>query len=119
PLLLGGAVAACMLLQPGWIGPQALTWQFVLGVGMACAVTALPILILLMEKLEILRQPVGQRILRYASLDDIAIWGVLALILMDWRRIGRQLAFLALFAVASAAFRWAMVRIPEKDRWFL
>lgn len=29
-----------------------------------------------MEKLEILRQPVGQRILRYASLDDVAIWGV-------------------------------------------
>ena len=39
------------------------------------------ILILLMEKLEILRQPIGQRILRYASLDDVAIWGVLALIM--------------------------------------
>ena len=61
----------------------------VLGIGMACAVTALPILILLMEKLELLRQPIGQRILRYASLDDIAIWGVLALILMDWNRVGR------------------------------
>ena len=36
-------------------------WQFVAGVGMACAVTALPILILLMEKLGILRQPLGQR----------------------------------------------------------
>ena len=48
---------------------------------MSCAVTALPILILFMEKLEILRQPIGQRILRYASLDDVAIWGVLALIL--------------------------------------
>ena len=67
----------------GLIG-RGTTWQFILGVGMACAVTALPILILLMEKLEILRQPIGQRILRYASLDDIAIWGVLALILLDW-----------------------------------
>jgi Kef-type K+ transport system membrane component KefB len=45
-------------------------------------VTALPILILLMEKLAILRQPIGQRILRYASLVNIQIWGVLALILM-------------------------------------
>ena len=34
-------------------------WQFIIGVGMACAVTALPILILLMEKLEVLRQPIG------------------------------------------------------------
>jgi Kef-type K+ transport system membrane component KefB len=62
---------------------------------MACAVTALPILILLMEKLGILRQPLGQRILRYASLDDIAIWGVLALILLDWARVGKQAGFLA------------------------
>src|SRR5262249_53357396 len=67
PLILGSFVALGMLMQPGWIGPKALGWQFVLGVGMACAVTALPILILLMEKLEILRQPIGQRMLRYAS----------------------------------------------------
>ena len=64
---------------------------------MACAVTALPILILilLMDKLAILRQPLGQRILRYASLDDIAIWGVLALILMDWQRVAMLGAVLA------------------------
>ena len=79
PLLLGCAAAAVMLGFDGWMGLEARPWQFVLGVGMACAVTALPILILLMEKLDILRQPLGQRILRYASLDDIAIWGVLAL----------------------------------------
>jgi Kef-type K+ transport system membrane component KefB len=89
----------------------------VLGLGMACAVTALPILILFMQKLAILRQPLGQRILRYASLDDVAIWGVLALILLDWERIGRQGAFLAGFAVAAVAVRALMRRIPEKDRW--
>ena len=86
---------------------------------MACAVTALPILILLMEKLEILRQPIGQRILRYASLDDIAIWGVLALILMDWQRVGMQGAFLLAFAVCSYGFRKLMVRLPESDRWYV
>jgi Kef-type K+ transport system membrane component KefB len=102
----------------GWIGSEAQPWQFVLGIGMACAVTALPILILLMEKLEILRQPIGQRILRYASLDDVAIWAVLALILMDWTRIGRQLTFLIIFAVASYLFRQLMQRIPERDRWY-
>ena len=75
PLLFGCVAAVGMLAYSGWIGPKALPWQFLAGVGMACAVTALPILILLMEKLAILRQPVGQRILRYASLDDIAIWG--------------------------------------------
>ncbi len=119
PLLLGSAAAIGMLMFPGWVGAKAQTWQFVLGIGMSCAVTALPILILFMEKLQILRQPIGQRILRYASLDDIAIWGVLALILMDWERVGKQLAFLAVFAVASMLFRRLMRRIPQSDRWYL
>lgn len=119
PLLFGCAAAGLMLGFEGWMGPKALTWQFVVGVGMACAVTALPILILLMEKLEILRQPIGQRILRYASLDDIAIWGVLALILMDWERIGRQGAFLASFAVAAWLFHRLMARLAARDRWYV
>ena len=119
PLAFGCAAGAALVAFEGWIGPAGRSWQFVLGVGMSCAVTALPILILLMEKLAILREPIGQRILRYASLDDIAIWGVLALILLDWNRVGRQLAFLVGFAAASVLYRWAMPRIPERDRWFV
>ena len=119
PLLFGAIVATGMWMHDGWVGSKAMPWQFVLGVGMACAVTALPILILLMEKLEILRQAIGQRILRYASLDDIAIWGVLALILLDWRRVGTQAAFLLTFAVCSYGFRRLMMWLPERDRWFV
>ncbi len=119
PLALGGAVAVGLLMFPGWMGPQATRWQFVLGIGMACAVTALPILILLMEKLDVLRQPLGQRILRYASLDDVAIWGVLALILLDWQRVGKQLAFLLLFALAAWALRALVLRLPQSDRWYV
>ena len=117
PLLFGCVVAVGMLGFDGWIGPKGMTWQFVVGVGMACAVTALPIL--LMEKLQILRQPIGQRILRYASIDDIAIWGVLALVLMDWVRIGRQAGFLIAFAVACVLFRKLMRRLQERDRWYV
>jgi Kef-type K+ transport system membrane component KefB len=119
PLIFGCMAAAALLQQEGWMGPGALTWQFVVGVGMACAVTALPILILLMEKLEILRQPIGQRILRYASLDDIAIWGVLALILMDWQRVGKQAGFLAAFAVFGYLFHRLMGWLAERDRWYV
>ena len=120
PLLFGAAAAAVMLATGGgWAGPEGRTWQVVLGVGMACAVTALPILVLFMEKLEILRRPMGQRVLRYASLDDIAIWGVLAVILLDWERVGRQGAFLVAFAVAAFAMRKLMPRLVERDRWFV
>ena len=127
PLLFGCAAAVCLIAGPlasplasaGWMGPKAMTWQFILGIGMSCAVTALPILILLMEKLDILRQPIGQRILRYASLDDIAIWGVLAIILLDWTRVGRQVGFFVVFAVATFAYRKLMVWLEEHDRWYV
>jgi len=119
PLVFGCVAATGMLAYDGWIGPKAMTWQFVLGVGIACAVTALPILILLMEKLDILRQPIGQRILRYASLDDVVIWSVLALILMDWQRVGKQVAFFLAFAMLCHVFRKLMVWLPERDRWYV
>jgi Kef-type K+ transport system membrane component KefB len=119
PLAFGCVAGFGMLAFDGWLGAQAMRWQFVLSVGMACAVTALPILILLMEKLEILRQPIGQRILRYASIDDIAIWGVLALILLDWNRVGRQGIFLLGFAAIAYLYRKLMVSIPERDRWYV
>ncbi len=119
PLLFGCLVALFLLTQPGWMGEQARPWQFVLGIGMSCAVTALPILILLMEKLNILRQPLGQRILRYASLDDIFIWGVLALILMDWQRIGKQLGFIIAFALFGYLYRRLMRALSMSDRWYV
>ncbi|MES2042087.1 MAG: cation:proton antiporter [Pseudomonadota bacterium] len=119
PLLFGCVAGMGLLSMDGWMGPKAMSWQFVLGVGMSCAVTALPILILLMEKLDILRQPIGQRILRYASLDDIAIWGVLAVILLDWTRVGRQVGFLVVFAIATLLFRKLMVWLEERDRWYV
>lgn len=119
PLLLGAGAAAIILTGPGWLGDRGTYWQGLLGIGMACAVTALPILILFMDRLDILRQPLGQRVLRYASLDDIAIWGVLALILLDWDRVERQVAFLLLFPLAAIALRATLRRIGPRDRLFL
>lgn len=119
PLILGCVVSSVLLGLGGWIGSAAQPWQFVAGVGMGCAVTALPVMILLMEKMKILRQPLGQRILRYASLDDVAIWAVLAVILMDWARIGKQATFVICFAVLAWAVRAVLRRIPAADRWYV
>jgi len=119
PLLLGSAAALTLVVAPGWMGAATQPWQFVLGVGMSCAVTALPILLLLMDKLALTRHPLGQRILRYASLDDLAIWAVLALILMDWERVGRQAGFLLAFGLVTAGFRQLMARVGQTDRWYL
>lgn len=117
PLVLGSAAAAVLVQWSGWAGPRGAQWQVILGLGMACAVTALPILIQFLEQLRVLSTPLGQRVLRYASLDDLAIWGVLALILLDWQRLGRQVLFLALFVGLAWALRRLMVRLRDTDRW--
>lgn len=117
PLVAGALVAICLTADDRWIGANASDWQFVTGVGMACAVTALPVLILLLEKLGIFRAPLGQRLVRYASLDDIAIWVVLAIILMDLHRVGLQAAFVAAFSISSFAYRRLMPRLASADRW--
>lgn len=119
PLAMGAVAGAIILSYPGWLGAEGTYLQALLGIGMACAVTALPILVLLMEKMGIFREALGQRLLRYASLDDLAIWAVLALILLDWERIARQGAFLIGFAICAWAIRKAMVRLAESDRWYL
>ncbi|WP_310532766.1 cation:proton antiporter [Novosphingobium sp.] len=121
PMVLGAAVAAALLYfgnPAAWMGAKGQDWQFVTGIGMACAVTALPILVLFLTKLGILRSPLGQRILRYASLDDVIIWGVLAVILLDWERVERQAAFVIGFGVAVWAVRRLMAAIPKRDRWY-
>ncbi|WP_432377698.1 cation:proton antiporter [Duganella sp. P38] len=117
PLICGCAAALLLLNYEGWKGAKAADWQFMVGTGMACAVTALPVLVMLLEKLEILRQPMGQRLLRYASLDDVAIWGVLALLMLDWERVGRQVGFLVAFGVLTFLFRRLMARLQQNDRW--
>ncbi|MBV7534649.1 cation:proton antiporter [Duganella sp. sic0402] len=117
PLICGCAAALLLLNYEGWKGAKAADWQFMIGTGMACAVTALPVLVMLLDKLEILRQPMGQRLLRYASLDDVAIWGVLALLMLDWERVGRQAGFLAAFALLTFVFRRLMARLQTNDRW--
>ncbi|MXO92702.1 cation:proton antiporter [Erythrobacter arachoides] len=122
PMLLGAGAGGLVLALDGraaWVGAEGQDWQFIAGVGMACAVTALPILVLFLEKLAMLRDTLGQRVLRYASLDDIAIWAVLALILLDWERVGRQAAFIALLVPAVLLVRWAMARLPQRDRWYV
>ncbi len=120
PMIAGCAAALLILQSPGWIGDNGNHLQVTLAIGMACAVTALPILMVFMTQTGILRQPLGQRVLRYASLDDIAIWAVLALILLDWDRLLRQAIFLVFFIVATITMRRLIPRIAQVgDRWYV
>lgn len=120
PVLFGVVVAVGLLIQGReWVGDAAAGWQFAVAIGLACAVTSLPILMLILEKLEILRTPFGQRVLRYASLDDIVLWAVTAVILLDWDRLGRQALVFVGLAVGAVVVRRTIVRLKGADRWYL
>jgi Kef-type K+ transport system membrane component KefB len=117
PMLLGAVAALLVLCFADWVGPKGAPWQMVLGIGMACAVTALPILAALIEELDWLGTPMGGRLLRYASADDILLWIVLALVLLEPASSLRQVGFIAAFAVSSVGFRKLTPRLPQQDRW--
>jgi Kef-type K+ transport system membrane component KefB len=117
PLVLGTVAGWVLVHSPGWVGAAGHPWQAAMGIGMACAVTALPILILFLDQLDLLRRPLGQRVLRYASLDDVAIWAVLAVILMDWGQVSRQLGFVLLLLTLSPLIRRLVPRLRAGDRW--
>ena len=119
PLILGVGVANVLLfLNEGCRGEQASPWQFALGIGMACSITALPILVLFMRKLGVLRQHLGQRVLRYASLDDIAVWAILALVVMDIDSLWRQAGFIVVMLLATQWVRRLFPKLQMTDRWF-
>ena len=116
PLALGSLAAWYLVGQGGWVGPAGNTAQAILGIGMAAAVTALPILVLFLGQLGILRAGLGQRVLRYASLDDLLIWSVLAVILLDWDRLARQVGFALVFLTLAPVMRRLIPRLREQDR---
>jgi Kef-type K+ transport system membrane component KefB len=120
PLGVGiGASAVLLATGSDWVGTEGASWQFLVGMGMACAVTALPVLVVLLEHLDILRHPFGQRMLRYAALDDVLLWLVLAFVIVDFHRLGNEAAFLMLFALAAWALRRVMPRLRRQDRWLV
>lgn len=105
---------------PGnWIGLQGNYWQVIFSIGISCSITALPILVLFLDNLQILRTNFGQRILRYASLDDIVVWGVLALILIDFEQIIKQLTFLFFFILSVFIVRKILYSANMENRWFI
>lgn len=117
PLIISLPIGHLLSRGDRWMGENASEWQFVLSIGMAMSVTALPILVLLLDKMNILKSDMGIRALRYASFDDIAIWTVFAIILLDWGRVTRQVAFFIFYVAAFVLIRKLFVKLKQEDRF--
>lgn len=119
PFVLGTIAAYFIGFNRSWLGEEASQLQFSFGVGLACTVTALPILVLIMEKLTIMKTSLGQRVLRYASMGDIVIWVLLAVILLDWARLSNQLLMISFFVISVPVIKKLFGLFPQSDRWYL
>lgn len=116
PLIVSLPLAYFLSSSSRWMGEDSQRWQFSLSTGMALSITALPILIILLEKMNILKQEIGIRCLRYASFDDIAIWTVFALILLEWDKVLKQTIFLSLYILISLGIRKFSHLVNQQDR---
>jgi Kef-type K+ transport system membrane component KefB len=117
PLIIWALFSFLLSHFDGWMGQKATVWQFVLVWWLAVSVTALPILALFLEKYGILRKELWQRIMRYAAFDDIFIWTLLSIILLQWNKIILQvLFFIGLFICTQVMYfvLWKMQNKQEK-----
>lgn len=116
PLIVGLPLVVFLSFNKRWIGESAEQWQFSLATGMAISVTALPILVLLLENMQLLKKDIGIRCLRYASFDDVAIWTVFAVIMLEWDKVARQSIFILMYVLLSVLIRKYTKVIPPNDR---
>lgn len=69
--------------HPEWRGPKADPLVFAVGIGLALAVTALPVLVAILRETQLLDSPLGKLAANSAMLDDLWLWvgmaGVLSL----------------------------------------
>jgi Kef-type K+ transport system membrane component KefB len=105
--------------NPTWKWGMVDTWQFVVAGWLTVSVTAIPILWLFLEKYNILNKELWQRILRYASLDDLYIWVILAIILLKVDILLMQLLFIVWFAICSILIRKLLAWFSATDRLFV
>jgi Kef-type K+ transport system membrane component KefB len=79
-------VATCVgyiisLYQPGLMGQLAQPLAFSIAIGLACAVTALPVLVALLHERNEHGSAIGKLAVRVAVLDDLWLWLVLIVLL--------------------------------------
>ena len=84
--------------------------QFMLAVGIAAGVTALPVLSAILSEMHLVQDRIGQWALGLAAVNDASLWILLSLLLADTAGIGNgglgSIAILALGAVYLAGMVW-------------
>lgn len=80
PAVLGMA-AAQLLYHPELVGDNANTITYLLGMGIAVGVTALPVLGAILLELNIIHTDLGKKVLSYATVNDVLLWVLVSLLI--------------------------------------
>ncbi len=107
-----GAGVGYLLLQwfPGVQGSRATTLTFCLATGLTLAVTALPVLIAILENLRMESTPLGRLAIACAVLDDAWLWLLMAVIMALTARNGTQVTLTIVLFACYAAIMLGWVR---------
>lgn len=115
-----GAGAGYALLQsfPSIQGDRATPLTFCLGMGLTLAVTALPVLISILENLRIESTPLGRLAIGCAVLDDVWLWLMMAVIMACMAgSVSRIAVTIVLFVCyAAAMLAWVPARLERLYR---
>jgi Kef-type K+ transport system membrane component KefB len=122
PFILG-AILSCFL-YPGLAGPNASFVSFALLIGTAMAITAFPVLARMLTERNMLETRIGSLVLTSASVDDVAAWCLLALVVAtvhvqglfsEMLLIGKVILFLTtMLFVVRPLFKYVMKYISSQ-----
>lgn len=99
PLALGAAAGAVLHGHPGFFPPEVLRWQAMLFGGAAVCITAFPMLARIIVERGLAGTRIGTVALGAGACDDVAAWGMLAVLVAVFTRDPR----VALLAVGGGA----------------
>jgi len=113
PFFLAFAVSLWIFGQyPVFAGPNANMLTFALAMGIACGVTALPVLFKTLFDLKLLHSPIGKDSLGFASVNDFVLWILVAILVTVSKPNASysSVAAILLMTAVFAAFLFKIVR---------
>jgi len=110
PLILGGLLALLLVGQQGFFSPHVITWEAMVFLGAAIAVTAFPMLARIIFERGLAGTSLGTLALAAGSTDDALSWCILAAVLA----VFKQNALIAILAVAGGTAYVLLVLLVGK-----
>jgi Kef-type K+ transport system membrane component KefB len=125
PMVLCSAAAWWLAgSHPELIGPQASHLTFILALAICGSVTALPVLAAILMHMEMGRTKIGQRAVAYATVNDLLLWVLIAVVFAIngtaggyskvWWTLGLSSVFLAVMMLVVRPF----LDYALTHRWF-